>query len=195
MSPALPSQSPIAAPADAPRPGAREPGPQAVAAAERSPRIVLLVLLAASAGAIHAKAFVEHAGHYWLFGVFFAVLAYAQVGWAIWVYRHPREVRWLRPVAVGSLAVIGVWVLSRTAGLPIGPWAGRAEPVRAADAAASLNELVLAGVILAMLHPRGRLAARLAWLDGANCQRVGTMLFAFSLLGMLFGSHSHAETP
>ena len=64
------------------------PAPDA-ASAERSERTMLLVVLAAAAGLIHAKAFIDHAPHYWLFGVFFGVLAYAQVAWAFVVYRRP----------------------------------------------------------------------------------------------------------
>ena len=61
--------------------------PEAAAAA-RSERTMLLVVLAAAAGIIHAKAFIDHAPHYWLYGAFFGVLAYAQVLWAF-VRRSP----------------------------------------------------------------------------------------------------------
>ena len=42
-----------------------------------------------------------------------------------------------------------------------------------------------------MLRPEGRVAARLRWLDGANCVRIGSMLVALSLLAVLLGNHSH----
>lgn len=152
---------------------------------------MLLVVLAAAAGLIHARALFDHASHYWLFGVFFGVLAYAQVFWAFLVYRRPDDRRWLMPAAVVSLAVVGLWVVTRSVGLPFGPWAGRPEPLSITDITASLNELVLAAVIFAMLRPGGWLAARLRWLDGANCVRVGSMLVSLSLLAVLIGDHSH----
>ncbi|MBW3607189.1 MAG: hypothetical protein KY463_02330 [Actinobacteria bacterium] len=161
------------------------------ACAERSERTRLLVVLAAAAGLIHAKALFDHATHYWLFGVFFGVLACAQIGWAVLVYRRPGERRWLMPAAVVSLAVVALWIMTRSVGLPFGPWAGRREPLSITDLTASLNELVLAGLIVAILRPEGWLAARLRWLDGANCVRVGSMLVALSLLALLLGDHTH----
>ena len=155
---------------------------------------MLLVCLSAAAGLIHAKALFDHAPHYWLFAVFFGVLTYAQVLWALLVYRRPDDRRWLMPAAVGSLAVVGLWLVSRTVGLPIGPWAGRPEPLAITDMTATVIELLLAALIVAMLRPQGRVAARLRWLDGANCVRVGSMLIALSLLAVLVGNHSHPGT-
>ena len=157
----------------------------------RSARTLLLVALAAAAGVLHAKAMVDHAGHYWLFGVFFGVLTYAQVLWAMALYRRPDDKRLLMPAALASLAVVGVWLVSRTVGLPIGPWAWDAEPIGSADLAATLDELALALVIFAILRPDRRIAARLAWLDDANCMRVGMMFCAFSLFALALGSHGH----
>ena len=171
--------------------GAQAAAATGAAAAERSERTMLLVVLSAMTGLIHAKALFDHASHYWLFGVFFGVLAYAQVLWAFLVYRRPAERRWLKPAAVVSLAIVGVWIVTRSVGLPFGPWAGRPEPLAVTDITASLNELILAGVIFAMLRPEGPVAARLRWLDGANCVRVGSMLVALSLLAVLLGDHSH----
>ena len=159
--------------------------------AERSERTMLLVVLSAAAGLIHAKALIDHAPHYWVFGVFFGVLAYAQVGWAWLVYRRPHAQRWLMPAAIASLAVVALWIVTRSVGLPFGPWAGRPEQLGITDITASLNELLLAGLIVATLRPTGRVAARLRWLDGANCVRVGSMLIALSLLAVLVGDHTH----
>jgi hypothetical protein len=152
---------------------------------------ILAGTLVAVAGLIHIKATVDHAPHYWLFGAFFGVLAYAQVFWAWLVYRRPDDRRWFMPAAVVSLAVVGLWLVTRTVGLPTGPWAGRPEPLAITDITATLNELLLAGLIVAMVHPDGRVAARLRWLDGANCVRVGSMLVALGLLAVLLGNHTH----
>lgn len=168
-----------------------QPAPATDVAAERSERTLLLVVVAAAAALIHAKALVDHAPHYWLFGVFFGFLAYAQGGWAVLVYRRPDEQRWLMPAAVVSLGVVGLWIVTRSVGLPFGPWAGQPEPFAVTDVAASLNELVLAALILAIVRPQGRVAASLRWLDGANCVRAGSMLVALSLLAVLLGDHSH----
>ncbi len=168
--------------------------PRADSDAARPERTLLLVCLLAASGLIHARAAIDHASHYWLFGLLFGVLAYAQVLWAFLVYRRPDDRRRLTPALVGSLAVVGVWLVSRTAGLPIGPWAGRPEPLAVTDVTATLTELILAALIAAMLWPGGRVAARMRWLDGANCLRVGSMLVALSLLAVLVGNHAHPGT-
>ncbi len=125
--------------------------------------------------------------------MFFGVLAYAQVLWAFLIHRRPDDERWLMPAAVGSLAVVALWAVTRGVGLPFG-WTGRLEPFGIADIAATLNELFLAGLIIAMLRPDGWIAARLRWLNGANCVRLGSMLVALSLLAVLLGNHGHPGT-
>jgi hypothetical protein len=170
-----------------------EPGPTQ-RAVERSPRLLLLVAVSGSAGVIHARALFDHASHYWLFGAFFGALTYAQVLWAVWVYQRPDDERPLLPAALISLAVVAIWLVSRTVGLPFGPWAGRPEPLGIADITASLDEFVLAGLIVAMLRPDRWIAARLAWLNGENCTRVSSMLCGLSLLAALFGHHTHPTT-
>lgn len=176
-----------------PAPGDDGPAaPAGSAAIVRPARIRLLIVLSAVAGLIHGKAFIDHVDHYWLFGVFFAVLTYAQVLWAMQLFRRPDDRRLFKAVAVMSLGVVAIWVVSRTTGLPIGPWAGRPETIGMPDAVASLDELVIAAMIAAMLRPEGRVAARLRWLDAGNCVRIGSMLCSLSLMALLFSSHSHA---
>jgi hypothetical protein len=133
--------------------------------APRPPRVSLLVALSSCAGVIHARAFIDH-----------------------------DDERVLIPAAVVSLGTVAVWIVSRTVGLPIGPWAGRAEPFGMPDIVASVDELVLAAVILAIVRPERRLAARLAWLNGGHCTRVGWMLSTLSLLVAAVGKHTHPTT-
>lgn len=165
--------------------------PAAPAAIVRSPRIQLLIGLSAVVGLIHGKAFIDHVDHYWLFGVFFAVLTYAQILWAMRLWRRPDDRRLFKAVAVMSLGVVAIWLVSRTTGLPIGPWAGRPEAIGMPDVVATLDELVIAALIVAMLRPEGGVAARLRWLDAGNCVRFGSMLCSLSLMALLFSSHSH----
>jgi hypothetical protein len=165
--------------------------PGAGAATVREPRILLLIGLSAVAGLIHGKAFIDHVDHYWLFGVFFAVLTYAQVLWAMRLWRRPDDRRFFAAVAVMSLGVAAIWLVSRTVGLPIGPWAGRPESAGLPDVVATLDELVIAAIIASILRPEGRIAARLRWLDADNCIRFGSALCSLSLMALLFSSHSH----
>ena len=183
-----------AAPADVARDAARTRSRACASPApggELSPRMKLLIGLSAVAGIIHARAMIDHMSHYWLFGVFFGVLTYAQVLLAVQLYRKPDDLRWLMPAAIGSLAVVGIWLVSRSVGLPIGPWAGRPEPFGISDIAASADELLFAAVAFAMVRPDRWIAARLLWLNGGNCERISTMMIGFSLIAALVGKHTH----
>ena len=127
------------------------------------------------AGLIHVVAAFEHVEEYALFAAFFAVLAPAQFAWGVLVYRRP-ERRLLVAGAIGSLLVVAVWAVSRTVGLPIGP--GQPEAVGAIDALCSLDETLLAALVLL---PRSKILIA-----------VGTVLvFTSSLLLVGGGGHVH----
>lgn len=110
--------------------------------------------LAWGAGLIHVQAAFGHAQESALHTVFFAVLACAQLSWGVAIYRGPSR----RLLAVGAavgLMVVGVWVASRTIGVPIGPGAWTPEPVGLSDSLASADEIVVALIVIFQLRPRG----------------------------------------
>ena len=102
------------------------------------------------AAVIHAAQAPSHVAEWWAAGVTFVALAAAQalLGAAA-VVGADRRVWWLAQVV--SLAAIGLWALSRTVGLPVGPEVGEPEPVGRADLAAVALEAatVLAAMLLA----------------------------------------------
>lgn len=151
---------------------------------------MVVAALALVAGAIHAVAMVDHFSHWWAYGVFFLGVTYAQVLWSVWLYRHRDDQRTLRYGALGSLALVGVWLVSRTVGIPIGPQAG-VEPVGAMDVMSSIDELVTAGLIATIVAPSGRAGRRLRVIGGTQSVRLGIMLGSASLLAILLGSHHH----
>ena len=117
-----------------------------VRAAERTTSESTLVLIGAMlvlAGAIHVVVVPEHLDHWVPFGIAFAVLAALQFALAVVLYRAPTVGR-LRFAADLSTAVVLVWILSRTTGLPVGPDAGRAEAAAPIDVAATVAELHVA---------------------------------------------------
>jgi hypothetical protein len=70
---------------------------------------------------------------------FFTVAGVAQLVWgAVALVRAPRW--WLALGAAGNLLVVATWVVSRTAGLPVGPEAGIRLPVHFADSLATALE-------------------------------------------------------
>ncbi len=167
---------------------------ETVPAAARNPDVSFLTgTLLAVAGIIHVKALVDHVDHYVLFGVLFGIVAWWQIGLGVALWRRPDAVPddVLTAAIVATGAVVAVWLVSRTVGLPIGPWVGEAEAIGVSDAIVTVTELVTIALIVSMLHPEGRTAARLRWLDDGNSLRLGMALGSAGVIAALLGGHAH----
>jgi hypothetical protein len=148
----------------------------------RTEPALLVGALAWAAGIMHAAASAEHAEEWRLAALLFAVLTVAQLGLGAWLWARPGR-RALVVAAAGSLALVGLWAVSRTVGLPFGPEAGHPEAVGVLDAMCVADELALAGCAVAALrgslrplsHPLVMRLALVASLAGA----------------MLAGGHAH----
>jgi FtsP/CotA-like multicopper oxidase with cupredoxin domain len=111
-------------------------------------------VLTLGAGAIHLAVMPEHLEEYLPFGLFFLVVAVAQIGAAPVLLIRPSS-RLAVGVAVASLALVGLWLLSRTTGLPVGPEPWSPEEVGLPDVMCVLLES--AGALVAVaLAIRGR---------------------------------------
>jgi hypothetical protein len=143
--------------------------------------------LALGAGAIHVVACYQHVQEYLLYSVFFGLLAVGQIGLGVALYRSTRAL-WLWVGATTSLAVVALWVVSRTVGLPLGPETWTPEEVGPLDIVASADELVLALLMVLQLRPGDRPVA-------IACRRAamgaGLFLFIMSALVLSGGHHSH----
>jgi hypothetical protein len=99
-------------------------------AAAREPslpaRLPLLALLSAGAAAIHFAMMPAHFDESAWLGLGFAAAAWFQVGWALLAFTRPTERLLWTGIVVNAL-ILGVYVASRTSGLPIGSHAGEAE--------------------------------------------------------------------
>ena len=105
--------------------------------------VVLLAAASFSAAAIHVSVSPSHFREATIFGVFFAASAAAQAGWAVLVLMRPtRQV--LFAGMIGNAAVVALWAVSRTVGLPIGPNVWQPEAVRTIDAVCTQFEVALA---------------------------------------------------
>jgi hypothetical protein len=124
-----------------------------------------------------------HFREYWLFGLFFAVIAPLQLAWAYLASRPAVRAAVLVAGAVGNLTVALVWLVSRTVGLPIGPDAWQAESVHLPDVVATLDEIAIALLAAALLRPRIPGGSRVA-LGGA------WTLAGLSLIGAMVGAGS-----
>ena len=115
---------------------------------------VSLAALSMAAAAIHFAVMEEHFAEYVAFGVFFSVVAWLQAIWAVGVIVLPSR-RLLLAGLVGNTLVILVWLVSRTAGLPIGPEAGTPEPAAFVDVLSTILEVgIVAGTASLLLRER-----------------------------------------
>lgn len=125
--------------------------------ADRVPLEVLLRFVVAplslGAAVVHGVVIESHFAEYWLFGVFFAILALLQGAWAVAVILRPRH-RLLIWGAVGNGIVVAVWLVTRTLGVPLGPEAGSTEAVGFVDTAATIFEALLVAGVVSLLAPR-----------------------------------------
>lgn len=97
--------------------------------------------------AIHFAVAPEHVRAYPPYGLFFILIAVLQVGLAAAVVLRPSPSILLGGAAF-SLLVIAVWLVSRTAGLPISPTPGIPEPIGLPDFAATFMEWIAVVLLL-----------------------------------------------
>lgn len=103
--------------------------------------VPLAVTGSLAAAGIHAALVPAHLQERVLFGAFFVVVAVAQLGWAERGLRRPSR-GWLLAGAVGNLAVLSLWAVTRTLGLPFG-LLPRPEAVGGWDVACAVAELAV----------------------------------------------------
>ncbi|MEY2403746.1 MAG: hypothetical protein QOD38_1297, partial [Acidimicrobiaceae bacterium] len=86
------------------------------------------MVLSAGAAVVHVAVCPEHVREAALYGAFFAAAASAQLGWAAGALL--KRWAWLPVVGlVGNVAMIGLWAVTRTVGVPLGPGAGEVERI------------------------------------------------------------------
>jgi hypothetical protein len=118
-------------------------------------RLVLATLLA-GAGIIHLAVVGGHFAEYWVFGTFFLLVTLLQVVQAVLVMSRPSH-RLFTNIWVTNLAVIGLWIVSRTSGVPIGPEPWMREMVGYTDAICAGFEAVAVVLSLSLAAPRAGL--------------------------------------
>ncbi len=148
--------------------------------------VLAVVVLTWASAVIHAVVVPEHLREWGPAGAFFIAVALAQLAWGALIYRRPTR-RWLLAGVYGNVALVGIWLVSRSIGVPIGPDAGHPEALGARDALATLNEVFAVGITGLLLTGR-TLPNRLTSGSAAS-------LAAASLLAVLMVSpHSHGSS-
>jgi hypothetical protein len=173
-----------------PRPArllARRPGARTVA--EQLALVAALLVFGSSF--IHAVVIADHFEYDWRFGVFFAVVTFWQAVWAGLAYGTPLNPRVLVAGAVGNAALVVVWLISRTVGVPLGPQAGRPEAIGEVDVISTLDEL--GAVVLVAIVLRGLRGGplRLTQAHVRTAAALAGPLFIYSLLAISGGHHHH----
>jgi hypothetical protein len=95
------------------------------------------------AAVIHACVAPSRFREYVPFGVFFVILAATQMIVAIALVRRPDH-RTVGYVALASVGVVALWLVSRSTGMPVGPEPWEPMPYGVPDVVASCAELVTA---------------------------------------------------
>ena len=121
--------------------------------ASGAPLATVAAALSLGAGGIHFAALSTHLEEDLLEGLFFLVVGWFQLAWAVAYLVRPMPL-WRLVGAVGNGFVVGVWLVSRTVGLPVGPEPWTPQSVAMADLFATSFEIVLVGLLVAGLVPR-----------------------------------------
>ena len=138
---------------------------------------VVAALSFAAAGS-HLFAAEPHFQVWWAYGAFFVAAAVGQAALGVLILR--RTPPWLVLTGIaGNVAIVAMYVLSRTNGAPLGPHAGRPEAAGALDVASTVAEVAVVVALLGLLPER--LARRTATVLGL----MGAALWAGRFTGML----------
>jgi hypothetical protein len=154
---------------------ARRPAASATPLFGRPEVVAALSFVAAG---LHLAVLDPHIREWWAYGVFFLAAAVGQAALAVLILK--RSPPWLVLTGiVGNVAIVGMYVLSRTNGPPLGPHAGRPEPAGLLDVTCAVAEL---GVIVALL---GLLPERVARRTATWLALIGLALWTARLTGTL----------
>jgi hypothetical protein len=152
----------------------------------KSEEVLLLVAAVTFIGAlIHVGAAVDHFSEFPLYTLAFCLLAAGQIAWATMILSHPSR-RVLLLGCAFQLAIVALWAVSRTAGVPIAPRAWVPEQVGVADLVETIGEGASVIAVLCVV-----LSGHLALARSAT-KRMAPVLLLVVLVSALFGAGAHA---
>ena len=145
----------------------------------------------AAAGVIHLAFTPDHLREWVPLGVGFAAAGVFQILWAGALLRRESR-RVLAFGALGSLFFVGVWLVSRTVGLPVGPQALQVESIGVPDALCVLLELPVAAGALSLLRRPGALRRPAGALFRALAAGAAALSVATAGVAVASPGHVHA---
>jgi hypothetical protein len=111
--------------------------------------------LSLAAAWVHLAYAAPHLRQWWAYGAFFLACGAGQALFAPLILRRPRA--WLIATGVaGNVAIVAMYVVSRTYGPPLGPHAHAPEVAGPIDLATTAAEVCLVGILLTMMGPVAR---------------------------------------
>jgi len=140
--------------------------------------LALAGALSLAAAWVHLAYAAPHLRQWWAYGAFFIATGAGQALFAPLILYRPRAWLVLTGVA-GNVAIVAMYVMSRTAGPPLGPHAHVAERAGTIDLSTTAAEIVLVAILVTMLGARTRRFIIDALLVG------GVLLWALRLTGRL----------
>jgi peptidoglycan/LPS O-acetylase OafA/YrhL len=120
-----------------------------------SAAVLAAAVLSMAAGWIHFAFVASHWRDWWAYGAFFLATGVFQALLAPALLRWPSAWTALAGI-VGNLGIVGMYVLSRTSGIPMGPHTGVVEKATVVDLTCTAGEIVLIGVLLGMVGQTNR---------------------------------------
>jgi hypothetical protein len=118
-------------------------------------------------GSAHGLVTQQHFQEWWGYGVFFLATAICLVGFGLalitdainpqYMPGDVNRLRWFMYAvgAIGIVSILGLYLLTRTTGIPLGPGLGSVESVGVIDLVAKATEvLALAGLVVLLLKTR-----------------------------------------
>ena len=152
--------------------------PRVTAAAPPRTTVAVAAVLSLGAAWVHLAYVAPHLRQWWAYGAFFLATGVGQGVFAPLILRWPRP--WLAVAGItGNIAIVAMYVLSRTNGAPLGPHANVPERVGAIDLATTASEVVLVGLLVTLLTPRARRSV------GNILMAAGAIIWALRLTGNL----------
>src|SRR4051794_13683376 len=124
-------------------------------AAPRLAAPAVAAVLSLLAAWVHFAYAASHLRQWWAYGAFFLAAGVGQALFAPLVLRRPGPSVAAIGIA-GNLAIVAMYVVSRTAGPPLGPHAHVPEAAGPIDLATTGAEIALVGVLLTLLGTRSR---------------------------------------
>jgi hypothetical protein len=122
--------------------------------------------LSVATALVHLDVVGEHFREYRPSGAFFVAVAALEAAWAVAVVARPNPGALVAGVAL-NLALLSLWGLSRSLGVPVGPAPWVPEPVGALDLACAGLEAVIAATCAAVRHTAGVQARMWGWSSGS----------------------------